>query len=254
MDKDQDDLMTSPDEQAGFDDEDDLQTTERPDADDQQTDEQADNVAEEAIEYAQLTTAEKAELQARAALIDEIKATQDKSFGTFGRTIKGLQDSVAGLTAGPAVDIDQADIDAMRSDGFESHARALEKIRDLKVVRTGGVLTDDDKQELRASLKREMQVEQVADEHPDWTTVAASTEFQAWKATQSAADQERLTNSWSPGFIVKALSAFKDSRKAKASTAPHTRNSRMAAAVTPRGSGSLRAPLGNDETAGFDSA
>lgn len=189
-------------------------------------------------------------LAAAEALLGTLRTSQEKSFGTAFGKIGGIE-----RTLGAAgVDIDQTDIDAMRADGFESHARALEKIRDLKVVRAGGVITDDDRAEIRTTLKRELQVEQVADEHPDWAEVAASPEFQAWKATQSAADQDRLNNSWSPGFIVKSLTAFKAS-KAKppqADDSQSTRRSLIDAAVTPRGTGGNPAPNTEDDfDAGF---
>jgi len=206
--------------------------------------------AEQPVEYAQLTKAEVEELKARAALIEQVRATQDKSFGTFGRTIKDIQDQIGKVTAAPTRDIDQADIDALRADGFESHARALENLRDLKVIRTGGTLTDEDRNELRINLKRELQVEQVADEHPDWQEQVAKPEFSAWKATQSAADQKRLDESWNPGFITKKLTEFKAhiEQKAKAPAPPAAadptaqRRSRISAAVTPRGSGQTPAP------------
>ena len=191
-------------------------------------------------------------LAAAEALIGTLRTSQEKSFGTAFGKIGGIE-----RTLGAAgVDIDQTDIDAMRADGFESHARALEKIRDLKVVRAGGVITEDDRSEIRTTLKRELQVEQVSDEHPDWATVAASPEFNAWKATQSAADRDRLDNSWSPGFIVKSLTAFKAAKaappRAPADDSQSTRRSLIDAAVTPRGTGGTPAANHEDEfDAGF---
>ena len=88
-------------------------------------------------------------LAAAEAVVQSLQTSLDKSFGKIG----GIE-----RTLGKAdVDIDQADIDAMRADGFESHARALEKIRDLKVVRAGGVITDDDRAEILTTVKRQLQ-------------------------------------------------------------------------------------------------
>jgi len=205
-------------------------------------------------------------IAAAEALLGTLRTSQEKSFGTAFGKIGGIERTLS--SAG--VDIDQADIDAMRSDGFEVHARALEKIRDLKVVRTGSLMTHEDQLELyfklkdeltrdrqaeQISAKRDRQTEQVSDEHPDWATVAATPEFTAWKATQSAADQDRLNNSWSPGFIVKSLSAFKASQ-AKPKPGPadshSTRRSLIDAAVTPRGTGGNPAANTEDEfDAGF---
>lgn len=190
-------------------------------------------------------------IAAAEALIGTLRSAQEKSFGTAFGKIGGIERTLGSAN----VDIDQEDIDAMRADGFESHARALEKIRDLKVVRAGGVITDDDRTEIRSTLKRELQVEQVADEHPDWREVADSAEFQAWKATRSAADQHKLDNTWAPGFIIKTLTEFKAAKAKPQQQASSDSNLRdfRAAAVTPRGTGGNPAAASTEDEfdAGF---
>lgn len=191
-------------------------------------------------------------LAAAEALIETLRTSQEKGLGTAFGKIGGIERNLG--KAG--VPIDQTDIDAMRDDGFESHARALEKIRDLQVVRTGATLNDDDKADIRVSLKREMQIEAVEGDHPDWREQVVTPEFQAWKSKQSTADQQRLDNEWNPNFITKKLTEFKASRQRQATTAPadatpSERKGRFAAAVTPRGTGST--PSANTDDDEFDS-
>jgi hypothetical protein len=192
-------------------------------------------------------------LASAEALIESLKTSQEKGLGTAFGKIGGIERNLG--KAG--VPIDQTDIDALRGDGFESHARALEKIRDLQIVRTGATLGDDDKAELRVSIKRELQIEAVDDAHPDWRDQVLTPEFQAWKAKQSTADQQRLDNDWNANFITKKLTEFKASRQKPAPTPtadanPSTRKGRLAAAVTPRGTGSTPSANTDDEfDAGF---
>lgn len=214
------------------------------------------------VEYAQLTKAEYEDLKARAALVDEIKATQDKSFGTFGRTIKGLQDQVAAFSNGSGVEIDQADIDALRED-FPPLAAALEKVRNLRAIPTGGIdqnaIGELVQQRLAPAVQeaeRRMELRMLAREHPDYATVDQDPRFKAWIGAQPADFQQGLAQasaSYDSVAVGQALTKFKASLKAPAPS-PQQRQSRMQAAVTPRGSGTQAAHDPNDEfNAGFNS-
>ena len=102
-------------EQAGFDADEDTQDpnpTGTP-GDGQSGEQLADaGQAEQAIEYAQLTKAEWEEVKSRAA---ELKATQDKSFGTIGNTLRGIQQTIQQLQTGPQVEISQEEIDDLKN-------------------------------------------------------------------------------------------------------------------------------------------
>lgn len=266
MDPELETLEGSPDEQAGFDDDDD-HPTERPDADDTPSDEPRGGQPEPEVEYAQLTKAEYEELRARAALIDEIRATQDKSFGTFGRTIKGLQDQLAQFQAGAQIDISQEDIDALKED-WPPMAAALQKVRDLRALPAGGLdptkIDELVQQRLAPALEtintrvdQAVEMRLLSKAHPDWSTYTKSQDFAAYTATLPATEQAQLADSWDSDFIGRHIAAAKARAKRVQPTTTTTstaRTSRISAAVTPRGTGATRPLVGNDERAGFDAA
>jgi len=213
-------------------------------------------------EFVQITRAQLEGLQAAANQVAELRTTVERSFGTAFGKIGGIERI---LNDGGKVEIDQADIDALRSEGFETHARALEKVRDMRIVAKEATLPAEVLTEMRTSLKeevmRELAIDQVADVHPDWNEVRQTPEFTAWKATLSAADQDQFFGSWNPRHVIKALDTFKAYQKAKAPAPPAPapgansadRKSRMTAAVTPRGTGApaRTAPDEDEFDAGF---
>ena len=198
--------------------------------------------------YTQVTEEQLASLLAAASEVASLRDTQQKSFGTAFGKIGGIERA---LSEKANVDIRQEDIDALRGDGFEPLAVALEKLRDVRLVRqeiAPEALTD-----IKVNLKRELQVEEVAEVHPDWNEVRQTPEFTAWLATQSAADQQRLASTWSPRHVIKALDMFKASGKRALPPKPPaddsaTRTARMNAARTPRGTGAhAGAPATDDD-------
>lgn len=216
-----------------------------------------------APEYAQLTKQELEELKARAALIDQIQQTQEKSFGTAFGKLGGIERDLKALKEGKKVEIDQADIDALQED-FPGLAKALEKVRDLQVIQTGGTVDAEavDKlvQERMKPLLDDIpgKVEQVVETrllkrmHPDWETYQVSDEFRNWAKAQPAEYVQRLATTWDADFIGDAMTKAKEAAKAakKVDTPTEdpasTRRSRMSAAVTPRGTGGTSAPSDDD--------
>jgi hypothetical protein len=222
--------------------------------------------AEQQPEFVQLTRQEVEELKARAALVQEIKATQDKSFGTLGGTIRSIRQDLDALRQGKKVEIDQADIDALRED-FPPLAAALEKVRDLQVVTAGGLDADaiskmvEDKAAAKVTEYRQgLESRLLRRVHPDWEQYQESPEFSAWVGSQPAEFQQQLAKAsedWNSDFIADAMTAAKKAAQATSRARDDdasTRRSRMSAAVTPRGSGSTAGPNDDDAFhAGFKS-
>lgn len=73
-------------------------------------------------------------------------------------------------------------------------------------------------------------IEQLSEEHPDYTTVRATPEFKAWLSAKAPEFQERFNTTWNPAVVSRGLSEFKDAQAAKIK-----KQGRLAAAVTPRG-------------------
>lgn len=75
-----------------------------------------------------------------------------------------------------------------------------------------------------------MAQEALAEEHPDWTTVRNTPQFQTWFATKPAEYQERLNTTWNPAVVSRSLSEYKESLRAK-----QQKQDRLTSAITPRG-------------------
>lgn len=222
--------------------------------------------AQPAIEYAQLTKAELDELKTRAALIEEMRATQDKSFGTAFGKIGGIERRLQEIAAAPSVEVQQADIDALKDD-FPALATALEKVKNLRSL-GGGVdhaKIDEMVQERLApalssigtTVEQAVEKRLLSREHPDWQPVTQSEGFLNWAGKQPVEFQKTLADSWDSTFIGKAITDFKKSTKPAPTPAPaadtgSARRSRLSAAVTPKGSGNAApADTDSDFDAGF---
>jgi hypothetical protein len=253
-------------EQAGFDamDEDQnagTQDTSAPTETPGQGDDEGQRTAEPAApEYVQWTKAEYDEFKARAALIDEMRTTQDKSFGTFGRTIKGLSDKLEAIQAGSNIDIPQGDIDLLRED-FPALAATMEKVRNMRVIPGAGV----DQAQIEtlvnsrvSAVEQKFELRLLAKDHPDWKQIDADPAFAQWVAAQPDEFKQELTKAslaYDSSAISDVMSKFKQARKAAPAPtqAPTQRTSRMKAAETPRGTGKTHANTLSDEQSGFDS-
>lgn len=248
-------LEQDPNEQAGFDD-DELPPTERPDAVEREPEKRAE-VAAPAIEYAQLTKAEYEDLKA-------FRASQEKSFGTAFGKIGGIERTLQQIQAGAQVEISQEDIDALRED-FPPLAAVLEKVRNMRALPGGSAdsaqIDEMVQQRIAPALsavEQKFELRLLARDHPDYKAVDANPAFAQWVATQSDEFRQSLAKAsqeYDSAVVSAAMSSFKSASKAAPPVQNNpTRNSRMTAAVTPRGSGAARAPVGNDERAGFDDA
>lgn len=213
-----------------------------------------------AIEYAQLTKAEVEELRSRAAQVDDLRATQDKSFGTFGRTIKGLQDTIAQFQAGAQVEISQEDIDSLRED-FPPLAAALEKVRNMRAIPGGSAdsaqieeLVQQRMAQAISSVEQKVELRLLAREHPDYKAIDADPAFAQWVAEQPKQFRQSLvqaSEAFDSEVVGAAMSAFKAARK-QVPSATSTRTSRQAAAVTPRGNGATTTTGGDDPASEFN--
>jgi hypothetical protein len=204
---------------------------------------------EKAPEYAQLTKAELQELKDRAAAIDTIRATQDKSFGTAFGKIGGIERELQALKSGAAVEIAESEIQALRDDGWDLIANALDKVRSLRAIPSGGV--DEAKfvelmtQRISAAQQEQAQKYELrflGMQHPDWQQVDKDPAFAAWVSAQPADFQQGLvkaSNEFDSATVGAAMSAFKASRKQAPAGTDSTRRSRLTAAVTPRGTGAM---------------
>lgn len=99
-----------------------------------------------------------------------------------------------------------------------------------------------------AQAQIQFETKLVAMAHPDWKETVTSNEFGEWMQKQPPHIQEMLDQSWDSEFLTTAIGAFKaqNSRKKEVT---QQRNDRLAAAVTPNGTG----VVGYDEEDDFES-
>jgi hypothetical protein len=84
--------------------------------------------------------------------------------------------------------------------------------------------------------------------HPDWQATTKTREFESWFRSRPPAEQKRLFESWDAPAVSAAISEFKSARRNMAA-ASHNRNRRLAAAVTPIGTGSAGPSAVSDDDA-----
>jgi hypothetical protein len=255
------------DEQAGFDDaglDDDAAGFNSVDGADAPTEtpeqdaktEQPAVVEQPAVEYVQLTKAERDELMG-------LRAQQEKSFGTAFGKIGGIERTLQQLSSGAQVEISQEDIDALKDD-FPPLAAALEKVRSMRALPGAGMpaeqLDELVQQRIAPALQR-MELRMLAKDHPDFKQIDADPSFAAWVQAQPDEFKQTLAKAsaeYDSEVVSNAMTKFKQSRAkpspAAANPATPTRTSRMQAAITPRGSGGAHATADStSEQAGFDS-
>lgn len=81
-----------------------------------------------------------------------------------------------------------------------------------------------------ATITQRNAVEQLSEDHPDFTTVRATPEFKTWLSAKAPEFQERFNTTWNPAVVSKGLTEFKEAQAAKLK-----KQGRLEAAVTPRG-------------------
>lgn len=229
----------------------------------------AQEADERLVEFVQLTKAEHEALTAAAAAVPELRAAIDKGLGTAFGKMGGYERDMQAIKAGKRVEIDQADIDALRED-FAPIANALQKVRDMQVIHAGAVIDDaaidamveqrmaPAIERVRTETAQAFEVRLLTREHRDWATVTKTPEFLAYASAQPADVQAKLADSWDADFLSDFLTDFKKATKpqGQANEEPSntsTRRGRMSAAATPHGSGRSSAATDpeDDLDAGF---
>lgn len=263
-----DDNAVDDDFSAGFNDE--IQgLTETPDSANGNQDNQA---AEEAAkptdkvdepEYARITAQELNELKAKAAAIDEIRAEYgkkfDSAFGTIGNLKQLIERVQSSTQSGQQINVTEEDFEELVKEGYpdlaQMNAAALNRIL-AKAKLTGsaepginpekvgeifqerfGSESAKLRQSLSEQIRAELAQEAIEEMHPDFTSVVNSQEFKDWTAANKVNEQKDrkgvlFAESMDARFVGKVISDFKASQKQTA-----TRQSRIAAAVQPRGVG-----------------
>lgn len=220
-----------------------------------------DKVAEP--EYARITAQELNELKAKAAAIDEIRAEYgkkfDSAFGTIGNLKQLIERVQSSTQSGQQINVTEEDFEELVKEGYpdlaQMNAAALNRIL-AKAKLTGsaepginpekvgeifqerfGSESAKLRQSLSEQIRAELAQEAIEEMHPDFTSVVNSQEFKDWTAANKVNEQKDrkgvlFAESMDARFVGKVINDFKASQKQTA-----TRQSRIAAAVQPRGVG-----------------
>lgn len=205
---------------------------------------------------AQITEDEYQDLVAKAARVDELQSKIDKSFGSFGQKIKAITEQLQ--TGGARVEVTD-DIVAELTEEFPEMGglvrKAFEKFAEKIPTAAAAPAIDLSQVEQRAIARAKLEIarEALDETHAGWADVVGlpdekgvipDTDFRKWLATQPEDYQQRVSRSFQPATIAKALDAFNESKK-KADAQAAARRARVSAGVTPRGDG---APLASSKT------
>lgn len=219
----------------------------------------------EAPRLAQITEDQYQQLLAKATAIDEIKAAQEKQFGTAFGKIGGIERVINQLQAatqsGEVVEISEDDFEEMRAEFPELAAmqvRGLNKVLS-KLRGTGQAPAQFDPSQIDGrvqeqlspalqDIERRYETKLLRAYHRDWDEVVTSDAFKEWEKTLPAEDQAKLASSTDAEYIASQLDRYKSAAKTISS-----RQKRIEAAITPRGTGGhAPAPSEDDDfNAGF---
>jgi len=232
-------------------------------------------------ELAKISQQQFDELVKKATEIDAVKADYQKRFDTLAGTIGNLKQRLESLqssaTPGQAVSVTEADFEELVNEGFPDLAQwsaaALNRV--LGRLKPGGAQGSSIGQEQVAEIFNQqfgsqseslmkaitekvtdqLATQSLTEQHEDYVSVLNSPEFKAWSEANKIGEKKDragvpFAESVNANFVGKILSDFKASQKQAA-----TRQSRLAAAVPPRGAGGhASGPNDEDEfDAGFNS-
>lgn len=231
---------------------------------------------------AQITEEQYADLLARAASVDELKAELgkkvDQAFGKIGdvnRLIASLQQSTP---AGEAISLNDDDLAELSSEFPEIAAMTAKGLNRVlsRLKGTGGTSPDIESivqqrlapvmEALPTRVEAMVSEKLLTKEHGDWRAIVGKpdekTEYREWLSTQPAEYQKTVSETYDSVVIGESLTRFKaEQAKAQAAAeearkkaeAANQRKSRFEAAATPRGMPG-NTPMESDETAGFRAA
>lgn len=114
--------------------------------------------------------------------------------------------------------------------------KALGAQRSAPVAAAAVPLSDEDFNARYEARRQDDAKQALAEDHPDWATLADTPEYKGWLKTLEEGYRNRFVNTWNPSVVSKGLTEFKTWRAA-AQAATTEKTNRLMAAITPAGEG-----------------
>lgn len=190
-----------------------------------------------------------AALEARNADLERgIRQQNDKVFGKIGEVVREMQNI---KSSNGGVELTEDDLAEMFSD-FPELRRDTLKALNLFAKKQGSPAKKQEEPsapisqafdpaeveriaaeraaEAAEAVRKQLAVERLEDQHPDWKNVITTPQWNEWLSKQPQETQEQAANSWDVRFISKLLGEHKASLIKR-----DTKQKRLEAAVTPQG-------------------
>ncbi len=189
--------------------------------------------------FGKYTEAEAIALLDRVGEVDRLKEREQKMFGHLGSLKQQMDQMRSQPTQAGATRLDTT----LRRVSAEYPEMAEALREDLQEALQGGG-SGVDTASLERIVTERLEVAGKVNEqkllsvmHPDWRRIAPSQEFAQWKGTLAPNELQVIDDSWDAISVGESLSRFKAWRTQtyQAAQAKQQRQSRLEAAVTPRG-------------------
>jgi len=225
-----------------------------------------------APQYRQITEQEYEQLMNSATLVSDIKAAQEKQFGTAFGKIGGIERHLQQLQHqtpnGQSVELTDEDVAEMAEEFPELAGMTLKVLQNVvgKMRGTGPAIDETVISNVRKDAVRDAKVEislETLDEtHEGWRDIVGlpdgqgnlpDTEYRRWLGEQPENYRQRLEETNNHVVIGRSIDKFNEYKKQKQAKQDTSRRDRFADAVDAKGDGGHQsAPTGDDEfEAGF---
>lgn len=203
------------------------------------------------IVFAGLTEEQLKAALAKAGEVDELKGQVRQLFGRFGEVNSKLQQAAS---QGQPTKVTPDQLKKLKAN-FPEFADDLAE--DLSSLVLGGGTQQQafDPSELQATIKAEREAMEKSFElkllsikHPDWQTVRSTDDFKLWEQTLPDKERQELNESWDAAYVSTRFDEFKSWRE-KSQTVKVQKQSRLEAAVTPKGTPATKQSTINDDDA-----
>lgn len=172
----------------------------------------------------------------KAREVDKLKEQQSKIFGAMG-SMKQSMTALQARQQGPSAPVN-VNLKRLSQEYPEMAQSLMEDLRESLGSGGGGGVNPEVVERMVSdrmeSFGKSTELKLLSVMHPDWRAIPSTPEFVQWKGTLAPDELQVVEDSWDSASVGEALGRFK-AWKSRASQTKQQRQSRLEAAVTPRG-------------------